>query len=143
MIFKTEPADFKKEIDIVACYIEHGDTFVVLHRNNDKTNGGKWGLPAGKMDKGETMHQAMRREIKEETGLDIPEEDLNYFDSIFVRNVGHDIGYHMFSTKIAEKPEIILEPNEHQASRWVTPREYVAMDFLHDMDEIVGLFYKM
>jgi len=37
MIFKEAPADFKKEIDVVGCYVEHDGNFVLLHRQPHKT----------------------------------------------------------------------------------------------------------
>jgi 8-oxo-dGTP pyrophosphatase MutT (NUDIX family) len=63
MIFKTAPADFNKKMDVAGCYIQHEGQFVLLHRHVHKSSGNKWGLPAGKVDPGETVAEAMQREI--------------------------------------------------------------------------------
>src|SRR5258708_4502108 len=110
MMYKDQPADFKKEIDVVGCYIQCDGKILLLHRQAQKTNGNTWGMPAGKIDLGESISQAMEREIREETGLEIPESALTYFDSRYVRNQGHDLIYHMFSTKLDQSPEITLSP---------------------------------
>ena len=141
MLFKTPPADFKKWADVVACYVQNGGDIILLHRHAHKSNGNTWGLPAGKIDAGETMHQAMRREIREETGIEIPETDLVYFDSVFVRHEGRDFHYHMFSTTLGERPEIRLSPSEHKAAVWVSPREALSMNLIFDLDECIRLFY--
>jgi 8-oxo-dGTP pyrophosphatase MutT (NUDIX family) len=143
MIFREQPTDFKKGMSVVACYLEHNGTFVLLHRHVNKSNGDKWGLPAGKMEKGESMQQAMRREILEETGLDVPEERLNYFDSLFVRHENRDFEYHMFSTDLKDKPRIVLSSSEHKDSRWVTPEESLEMNLIYDLDECTRLFYDL
>src|SRR3989338_300908 len=141
MLFKTQPADFKKEIDVVVCYVEHDGSFILPPRQPYKTHGGKWGLPAGKVDAGETVSRAMAREIFEETGIEIPENDLVYFRSIFVRNEGHDFDYHMFLAKVAAPPGITINPKEHQGYVWASPSEARKMDLIHDLDECIGMFY--
>ncbi len=115
MMTKEAPQDFNKEIEVVGCFVEHGDTFLLLHRNPQKNNGNKWGCPAGKIDPGETTSQAMKRELVEETGLEVAESDLSHFGSYYVRNEGHDLIYHMFSTVVPVLPEVAISPPEHQA----------------------------
>ena len=43
---------------------------LLVRRGNDPAKG-LWSIPGGKVELGETIHDAVRREIKEETGLDI------------------------------------------------------------------------
>ena len=45
-----------------------GDGRVLLQRRADF---GVWGLPGGAVEVGETLEQAVRREVKEETGFDV------------------------------------------------------------------------
>ncbi len=54
-------------------YIEKDDSYLMLHRVKKKQdiNEGKWIGVGGKLEPNETMVQAMKREIKEETGLDV------------------------------------------------------------------------
>jgi 8-oxo-dGTP pyrophosphatase MutT (NUDIX family) len=42
---------------------------LVLKRAPDSTEGGRWCLPGGKMDYGDTVEQAAMRELQEETSL--------------------------------------------------------------------------
>jgi 8-oxo-dGTP pyrophosphatase MutT (NUDIX family) len=100
-------------------------------------------LPAGKVELNESMGSAMRREIFEETGLDIPEASLVYFDTKYVRHEGRDFTYHTFSTKLTERPNIILSPSEHQAFKWVSPHKSLSMNLIFDLDECTRLFYGM
>ncbi len=144
MIFQTPPPDFKKRFDIVGCFLEHDGKFVLLHRHDHKASGGKWGLPAGKMDEGETPQEAVLREIKEETGLQLPAAQVRYHSSRYVRDGDFDIEWHMFGASLAEKPEITVNPYEHSEFRWVTPAEALRMDnLIHDLDGCIKLFYDM
>lgn len=54
-------------------YIENGDTYLMIHRTKKKNdpNEGKWIGVGGHVEKGESIHAAMKREIMEETGLKV------------------------------------------------------------------------
>ncbi len=143
MTFTEPPPDFNKAVDVVACFVLCNGEFVLLHRNAHKSHGNTYGLPAGKVDAGETIPQAMQREIKEETGLDIAPENLTYLNTVFVRNNGFDFAYHAFKTLLPTKPDIHLSPTEHQGYVWKTPEEALKLDLIHDLDECIRFQFKM
>lgn len=55
--------------------IEHGR---ILLLNQDTDTGRSWSLPGGKLEDGETLAEALVREMKEETGLDVEPGRLLY-----------------------------------------------------------------
>jgi len=50
MIYTNKPQGFIENIQVVACYLEHDGKILLLQRQPNKTHGGRWGLPAGKID---------------------------------------------------------------------------------------------
>ena len=57
----------------VLAYIDINDKYLLLYRNKEKgdINQGKWLGVGGHLEEGETPDQALIREIKEETNLDV------------------------------------------------------------------------
>ena len=51
--------------------ILRGDSTFVCLRSHDKHQGGKWEFPGGKVDEGEDILNALARELKEETGIEV------------------------------------------------------------------------
>lgn len=140
MIFAAPPPDFRKQMDIVSCWVFRDDRFLLLHRRPDKPNGGTWGLPAGKVDANETLLQAACRELFEESALDIPEADLVFLRTVYVRHRGCDLDWHMFSIALESLPDVQFNPLEHQGHAWVTPAEASKLDLIHDLEEAIRLY---
>lgn len=69
-------------IKTVICYLEKGDKVLMLYRNKKENdlNGGKYIGVGGHVEKGETIEDAVIREVKEETNLDII--TLDYFGKV-------------------------------------------------------------
>lgn len=67
-----------KTIRGVGVFVKKGKRFLAVKRvKEDKIFGGMWALPSGQIEKGETLFQTARREVKEETGLDLVSLEKN------------------------------------------------------------------
>ena len=67
---------------VVAAVIRYGNTALLLERSPQDYLGGLFELPGGLVETGETLEQALRREVSEETGLALRRIDryLGSFD---------------------------------------------------------------
>ena len=144
MIYKEKPEGFVPDVEVTGCFILVGDEFLLLHRAANKWEGGRWGPPGGKVDKGDKdLIEAVKREAKEETGIVISEKDLNFYKTFFVVHSNGKFFYHCFSCKLQEKPNIALSEREHQDFKWVTIEEALKMPLVTDEDYCLKDFYKI
>jgi len=135
-----------KKLRTVGCFLELGGKFLLLHRHPDKPQGNTWGLPAGKVDPGETDLQALLREVWEETGYTISPDKLEFLgDQVFDFPHLH-LNFPTYRVILDQPHEVAHRPGEHQAYKWVTPEECYAMpdliEGLHDLLERVGYIQK-
>lgn len=85
-ISPSSPSDFVPILSssvtyIVACVIVNEHDEVLMMQEAKKSCAGKWYLPAGRMEKGETIMQAAEREVLEETGLNVKPTTLLAIES--------------------------------------------------------------
>jgi 8-oxo-dGTP diphosphatase len=59
------------KISVVAAVIQAEDRFLICLRPEGKRHAGMWEFPGGKVDAGESISDALRRELKEELDLDV------------------------------------------------------------------------
>lgn len=97
---------------------------LVTQRHPGKKAGGLWEFVGGGVLAGETTAQAAVREVKEETGISIAEEELtllfvhqqkNYFMDIYLVKKDVDI------------QDLTLDERETVDAKWVSPEELQAM----------------
>ena len=89
--------------ETVLAYIFKQDKVLMLYRNKKKNdiNEGKWMGVGGHIEKGETPDQALKREVKEETNLDVKEYQLlgviyfstgEYHEKMYLYKVNEAVG---------------------------------------------------
>ena len=109
---------------VVAALIRDGRKFMIFQRPATKTRAFEWEFVGGKVEKGETLEQALIRECREEIGVTVR------VGSIFAE-VDHeypDITIHLtlFNAEIAEGTPKKLE---HTDLRSLTPDEIPQYNF--------------
>lgn len=85
---------------------------------------GKWEFPGGKVEKGETDQQALKREIKEE--LDIDVEVLDFIDESYTEYKDKRINLKVYKCKHLAGE---INDTEHQSLKWVKNWELELLDW--------------
>jgi 8-oxo-dGTP diphosphatase len=104
---------------IVGAVISDSNDVLLLKRRQDDFMGGIYELPSGNVEPGETLDTALRREVKEETGLDV-ETITSYLGSFdYTSATGKKSRQFNFTTSVAATEPLRLQ--EHDAYLWAAP----------------------
>ncbi|ATL65083.1 NUDIX hydrolase [Nocardia terpenica] len=106
---------------VVGAVIQFDGKVLLLQRSADDFMGGIWELPSGKVEPGEALDQALVREVKEETGLDVTRitHYLGGFD--YASGSGKTSRQFNFVVEVASAEPIVLQ--EHDAYAWTNLTE--------------------
>lgn len=97
---------------------------------------GKWNIPAGRLDLSEAITEGAKREIREESGLDVELTGICQIGSW--KMADKIVASIIFSTKIIGG-EIHSDPSEILDARWFTYEEILAMKpELRSPDFLIG-----
>jgi mutator protein MutT len=107
--------------------------FLIIKRSKEETHlEGKWEIPGGRVEFGESPEEALREEVREETGLEIsikePMNTWKFRKSEEEYRVGVDF---LCET---EKKDVKLS-REHDAYRWVEEKELSDYDIYDSIQE--------
>lgn len=96
---------------------------------------GKFYLPGGGIEPGERITEGLRREVKEETGLDLGHERFLYFAEDFFYDDPRDKAYHGLLFYYAGYPKTFAvtgryaEEDDEGHPQWVALENLTAQDF--------------
>ena len=115
--------------------IEQEGKYLLIQEAKEAVRG-KWNLPAGEQDPGETISEAAKREIREECGLSVELTGVCQIGSW--RSAINTVIAIIFSTKIVGG-EINFNPDEILDAKWFTYDEILAMKSeLRSADFLIG-----
>ncbi|MCK5474347.1 MAG: NUDIX domain-containing protein [Candidatus Aenigmarchaeota archaeon] len=93
---------------------------------------GKYIVPGGHIEIGETMEEALKREIKEETNLDI--KDIEFFmiqEGTNMKDTGFNTEKHFIFIDFlckANPGKVILETREAEDFTWIKPKDALKLN---------------
>ncbi len=122
-----------KSIEVAAGIIWKEGRFLAAKRPKDKPRGGYWEFPGGKREAGESMIQALCRELREELAID------GVAASPW-RVVTHDYGDMRVELHFMHVLAFTGEPEarDGQELRWVSPEEAQSLSFLPADEAVIA-----
>jgi len=98
--------------------LRKGDDICMIRRAHTGWMDGFYSLPAGGLEYGETLAQAAAREVKEETGITLTEDNLALAHTIHVWTEDRSWIGHFFICDQWEGTPYVAEPDKHSALGW-------------------------
>jgi mutator protein MutT len=120
------------KIVVTAGVIERGGAYLVTRRQRGVHLEGYWEFPGGKCEPGESLAECLRRELKEELGVDAEVRDE-------ILAVTHEypersVELHFLACTLVGSPTPLIG----QEMRWVPRGELKALQFPPADDELVA-----
>ncbi|MFY9588388.1 MAG: NUDIX hydrolase [Actinomycetota bacterium] len=136
----TNPA-----IAVGAIVVDKG-ALLLVKRDREPARG-EWSLPGGRVEVGETLREALVREVREETGIDVDVDGLIGVAERVVRDDDGDITYHyvILDYVCAPRSDSLKPGDDASDARWVPVGELADMhltsgllEFLSDRGVLEG-----
>lgn len=102
--------------------VNEANELLLVRRARDPGKG-KWGLPGGFVDRGETIEEALSREVYEETQLRLKTTELlvTFPNRYNYRGIVSDVIDLFYVCRAVDPMSIVLERSELESFSWVHP----------------------
>ena len=122
----------------IGAVIVSGHRALLVRRNTEPLRG-EWSVPGGMLELGETLHDGVRREVLEETGLTVePGEVLDVFDSIFTDAAGRTQYHYVLIDYLCRVISGEARPASDVSDvRWVSEDALPAMGLRDSIEQVV------
>ncbi len=114
--------------------IQRNGKILICQRKKDARYGLKWEFPGGKREAGESILDCLRRELREELGIDVEEYGRAETQTAYYEDGGTFEVTYCFVRGYAGEPR----NNVFEEIRWVSLDELRALDILEGNKPFVG-----
>jgi 8-oxo-dGTP diphosphatase len=120
-------------IEVVCGFVLNTKNEVLITQRGDKENLYKWEFPGGKVEDGEVLSDSLKRELKEELGIEVKpfevlfESEYRNFKLLFIK---------------CHFTQGIVTLNEHIDYKWIEKNKLKNFDFLEGDKEFVNYILK-
>ena len=136
-----KPSDFGAELEVSTVFMECQGKLLLLHRAHCELSLETWGIPGGKLEKGETSLEGLAREIREELRLNPDPDDLQFIRSLYVRHPKVKYQLHLFRWILTSIPSLTLDPKEHRNYLWQPIEAFADLPLLEGQLEAFKFVY--
>lgn len=141
-VFESKPADFQPKVEIAATYVNVDGKLLLLELSSHKSEAGAWGVPAGKIDSHELPIHGAKRELFEETGIDITLQSLKSLGQLYIRKPEIDYVYHLFGLRLEKLPNVQIS-NEHQKYKWASAQEAKSLKLMNGAQAALDFYHRL
>jgi 8-oxo-dGTP diphosphatase len=142
MVYFKKPKDFIPQFKAVSCYLINSGKILLLKRQLNKTQGGKWGTPAGKIESGESPEEAVIREVFEETGIKVLKDHLSKQVKSYVVEDDKSFLWSMFIAEVNTN-NVSLKKDEHTDFIWILPEKALTRKLALDEDLCIKKIFNL
>ena len=114
-----------KEIQVTGALIKKNDKYLIGRRGPNEKSPGLWEFPGGKIEKGETPIECIKRELKEELNINAEIGDLVTKYNYDYPNVSYLLYFFKIKSYVGEFKIIV-----HDKLEWVSLNDFHKYDFL-------------
>ena len=116
-----------RPVATVGALIHDGNGHVLMIRTHKW--GDRWGIPGGKIERGEPSNDALRREIREETGLELRDIEFALVQDCILSPEFQRPEHFLLLNYVARATTTAVTLNdEAEEFRWLSPADALALD---------------
>lgn len=103
-------------LPVAALILIFDSSLLLARRREASSQAGFWEIPGGKLEAGESPAEAVRREIREELDIEVPDPSPFISMCSAQDSQGRSILLHVF---LAQSPHMKIQSRDHDAIRWI------------------------